>query len=358
MRYNLDLLNSFCNENQIILSRIYSLTDKLNKNSRIEGYCKSENCNEIFNKTFLLLVEHFAYCKKCALKKAQEKNKKTCLEKYGVESINQNQSIKDKKIKTCIERFGCSNQFQNENIKEKIKNTMIEKYGFEHYSKTEECKDKIKETCLEKYGVDQYIKTKEFQEKCIKTNLEKYGGNPFQNEIVKEKIVKTNLEKYGVEYGVQSEIVKGKIKDTMIEKYNCEYPLQYAEFSEKQMKSSFHLKDFIFPSGKMIKCQGYEPFGLKELIENEKIDEEDIITSRKDVPNIWYYIESDGKEHRHFVDIYIPSQNRCIEIKSEYTITINDNNHIFLKQEAGKKDGYLYEIWVYNRKGVRTNIIL
>ena len=30
MRYNLDLLNSFCNENKIILSQIYSLTDKLN----------------------------------------------------------------------------------------------------------------------------------------------------------------------------------------------------------------------------------------------------------------------------------------------------------------------------------------
>jgi hypothetical protein len=56
---------------------------------------------------------------------------------------------------------------------------------------------------------------------------------------------------------------------------------------------------------------------LQELIENN-INEIDIITGAKNVPTIWYD-DSDGKKHRHYVDIFIPSQNKCIEVKSTWT---------------------------------------
>lgn len=49
------------------------------------------------------------------------------------------------------------------------------------------------------------------------------------------------------------------------------------------------------------------------------------------------------------MDIYIPSQNRCIEVKSIWTAEKSKHN-IFLKQEAAKQLGYNYEIWVYNAK--------
>lgn len=44
------------------------------------------------------------------------------------------------------------------------------------------------------------------------------------------------------------------------------------------------------------------------------------------------------------------SQNRCIEVKSTWTAKLN-NHTIFLKQDAAKKLGYIYEIWIYNTKG-------
>ena len=53
------------------------------------------------------------------------------------------------------------------------------------------------------------------------------------------------------------------------------------------------------------------------------------------------YTDANNKKHRHYVDIYIPSQNRCIEVKSTWTLT---KDNVFLKQEAGKKLGYKYEI--------------
>ena len=59
------------------------------------------------------------------------------------------------------------------------------------------------------------------------------------------------------------------------------------------------------------------------------------------------------KKHRHYVDIFIPSQNRCIEVKSTWTAE-KKKDCIFLKQQSGKKLGYEYEIWVYNGKGKKV----
>jgi hypothetical protein len=125
--------------------------------------------------------------------------------------------------------------------------------------------------------------------------------------------------------------------------------MQSSEIMEKSIKSSFKLKEFIFPSGRIEKVQGYEPFALKEPLEKELLDENDIVVGCKNVPNIWYN-DYYGKQHRHYVDIFIPNQNRCIEVKSTWTKKINMNN-IFLKQNAGKEMGYKYEIWVYENNG-------
>ncbi len=62
------------------------------------------------------------------------------------------------------------------------------------------------------------------------------------------------------------------------------------------------------------------------------------------------------KKHKHYVDIFIPSQNRCIEVKSTWTIKQNEKA-IFQKQNAAKEAGYLYEIWVYDNKGNKINLI-
>jgi hypothetical protein len=102
------------------------------------------------------------------------------------------------------------------------------------------------------------------------------------------------------------------------------------------------------PSGKEIKYQGYKNFALNEII-NSSIEEYDIISGPKNVPKI-YYDDEIGKKHCHFVDIFIKSQNKCIEVKSTWTLN-NKKDNVFLKQNAAKKQGFDYEIWVYNSKG-------
>jgi hypothetical protein len=119
---------------------------------------------------------------------------------------------------------------------------------------------------------------------------------------------------------------------------------------EKTSKNAYKLKEYVYPSGKSVRVQGTEPLALNELIQNELVNEDDIHVGAKNVPTIWYNDES-GKKHRHYVDIFIKSQNRCIEVKSTWTAEKKKDN-IFLKQNAAKQLGYKYEIWVYDNKGV------
>ena len=233
---------------------------------------------------------------------------------------------------------------------ERIKNTMVDKYGVEYAAQNETCMNKMKATTLKKYGVENANQSQEIKEKIKKSNLEKYGFEyGLQSEEVKEKRRDTNLEKYGFENPLQREEIKEKSKNTCLKKYNVEYPCQCPEIYEKQNKNSYYLKDYIMPSGNTIKIQGYEHYALDELCKKENGNENDIITGCKNVPTIWYN-DNDNKKHRHFVDIFIPSKNKCIEVKSTWTFT-KQKDIIFLKQSAAKELGYLYEIWVYDKEG-------
>ncbi len=86
---------------------------------------------------------------------------------------------------------------------------------------------------------------------------------------------------------------------------------------------------------------------MDRLLNDERIDEDDIVTARTEVPEIWYN-DKLGKRRRHYVDIYIKSQNRCIEIKSTWTV---QKDNVFEKQAAAKSNGLDYDIWIFSDKG-------
>jgi hypothetical protein len=123
---------------------------------------------------------------------------------------------------------------------------------------------------------------------------------------------------------------------------------------EKLSKKCYSSKKYILPSGKIINVQGYEHFALNELL--KIFNENDIISGSLNVPNI-YYKDINNKIHKHYVDFYIPIINKCIEVKSIWTLEKKYDN-VYIKQEAAKKLGYLYEIWVYDPLGVKINIII
>jgi hypothetical protein len=276
------------------------------------------------------------------LDKYCKENNVTLLENYSNVKLNSVSIIKGKcSNKDCVKNYGksfktfefsggyCLDCSKN-NKMNKMKQTNLLKYGYDFPFSSEKVLVKSKDTCMKKYGVDNFLQTENIK------------------NIRKEKC----FEKYGVNYYLQSNIVKENMKKNNIKKYNVDYPSQNNEIMEKISKKSYKFKQYKLPSGNTIKIQGYENFALDELIINNNINELDIITGVKNVPELWYFDEKNIK-HRHYVDIFIPNENKCIEVKSTWTLQKKKDN-VFLKQCAAKELGYKYEIWVYDKKGNKT----
>lgn len=347
--FNKQLLDTLADEFDVKLIGDYN--GHLTRNTRILGYCISEECKEQFDKTFKNIVDIAGfYCNKCSVKNGKEKKKKTCKEKFGVEFISQSEEVKEKRKQTCREKYGVDFASQSEEVREKTKQTCQEKYGVDFSWQSTPTKEKIKQTNLVKFGVEYPLQCEEVKEKVKQTCQEIYGvDNPFQSQKIKDKMKETNLKRLGVEYPSQSEEVKEKVKQSNLKNYGVEYPSQNPLIYQKTAENSFRFKNYTLPSGKIIQYQGYENKALNELI--QLYDEDDIIIGSDHVPECWY--KNDNKTHRYFIDIFIPSQKLGIEVKSDYTFTL-DNDIILLKQKAFQKLGYKCEIWIYTAKGKKT----
>jgi hypothetical protein len=283
-------------------------------------YCGNEHI-----KKFRTMFDHGAFCENCTNINKMKKTKETTLERYGVEHQMHSEEIKEKTKQTSLQKYGTEYPMQNKDIQEKTKQTNLERYGVEYLSQNLEIKEKIKQVNLRKIGVE----------------------NQFQSNKIKETIKLTNLERYGVENPSQSEEIKKKKIATSFENYGVDYPMQNSEISEKQFKNSLRLKNFTFPDMIVIKVQGYEDIALQNLVD-QGYKQNDLITSRKDVPKIWYH-DLEYKKHRYYCDIYIPCENRIIEVKS--TWTYEKDLHInTLKAETCKVEGYNFEFWIFDRK--------
>jgi hypothetical protein len=106
------------------------------------------------------------------------------------------------------------------------------------------------------------------------------------------------------------------------------------------------------PSGELRKIQGYENYALDNLL--KKYNESEILTDRINIPRIEY--EYNQKKHYYFPDIYIPSDNMIIEVKSDW-IYKKQGDIVNIKGNKCKLDGYNYELWIFNNKGERIETI-
>lgn len=107
-------------------------------------------------------------------------------------------------------------------------------------------------------------------------------------------------------------------------------------------------KSFVFPSGRMVWVQGYEPFALNLLLRNG-IHERYIVVGKQHVPVIRYIDEKD-KQRKHFPDIYISSLDKLIEVKSQFTFEKNVERNM-AKKKGAELLGYKYQIWILNQHG-------
>jgi hypothetical protein len=90
------------------------------------------------------------------------------------------------------------------------------------------------------------------------------------------------------------------------------------------------------------------------LIKINNISEDDIKIGFKNVPTVWYNFEN--KKRRYYTDIFIVSENKCIEVKSDFTF-IKDYEKNIAKQNGTKALGYDCEIWIFDSKKNLIDIV-
>jgi hypothetical protein len=92
---------------------------------------------------------------------------------------------------------------------------------------------------------------------------------------------------------------------------------------ERCFDSGVKFRDYKFPSGRIVKIQGFEDKGLNYIlspeyinpITNTRVTEDDIIVG-KQIGYFTYKMDMNDKVHRYYPDIHIKNTNLYIEIKS------------------------------------------
>lgn len=180
-------------------------------------------------------------------------------------------------------RLACSNEckhqlhsFRNDEVHARRVEIWLEKYGVEHSSRLDtnlfkldnpmkkmECIEKAKMTCIEKYGVDNPSKNPE-----VIAKIKEKANRSFEEQMeINNKRELTCLQKYGKSHISKLPETQDKIKKTYLEKYGVEHNSQVPEIFEQMNKNGYTSKDYIFPSGKIVRIRGFENKALDDLLE-------------------------------------------------------------------------------------------
>lgn len=211
---------------------------------------------------------------------------------------------------------------------------------------------KIEETSIEKYGTKYPTQCDEFKDKSKKTKLEKYGNEYYSGW---GKSAEKNRNKTKEE----QDIINDKRRETNLELFGVGCSFLKPDSIKNSRKSNASGKEHILPSGNVVSIRGYENLVLDKLFE-EGYPEPEILMHNKlekyQLP-IFDYVNFNEHTTKYYPDIYIPKENRIIEVKAQwwwdgygkdkYKGRLVNNQR---KAEAVIAKGYKYEVWIFNSK--------
>lgn len=165
----------------------------------------------------------------------KEKCKQSLLSKYGVDNISKSPVIKKRKMKTCLEHYGVKAGFNNgkseitklqkynsstyNNI-EKNKQTCLERYGADCIFKVKKFQDIIKKTFNDKYGVDYAT---QLPKTIINSHSQKSIHKCFETQKRNKTINTSKIEQQSYE------LLKYRFPDTIYQYKDDRYPF-YCDF--------------------------------------------------------------------------------------------------------------------------------
>jgi len=213
----------------------------------------------------------------------------------------------------------------NEESLEKQKQTCLDRYGVDNPFKLELFQNKARDTIQSKYGVNNISKSIEIKEKKRKTTLRRFGvDNPMKNKNIKDKIEQTNLNRYGVKYYIITEESREKLYSKNILKYGYKIP-----FSNKEAHANFLIK-----ARKTMYENGTSPCSLAQKYLCELLDGKlnyPVSSLALDIsfPEEMIYCEWDGSGHNLAVQMGDLTQEKFDRKEI--------NRHYFLKNKGWKR---------------------
>jgi hypothetical protein len=330
-----------CHSNECI--KKYTQICRENSFLKKYGVVNPKQIKEVSDKIEKTNIERYGHKNAASCQIVKDKIKETFVKNYGVDNPLKSQEIKNRIKSTNKERYGVENTYQMEKVKDKIKETYGDDFGFG----SNFFKEKSKETCNLKYGVDYHLQRSEVHEEITKTMNDLYGGRGLGSSQISSKIYDAVESKYGNRHPMHNEEIVKKLENTCIFRYGGTNVMHSVEIFERSVKNALKKKEYILPSGRLLSVQGYEPFAIKWLLDND-YSEEDLYICNKDIESRIGKIRypRGEKMSRYYPDIFILKDNLIIEVKSEYTY--NQNKEINeLKKTACLNAGLNFKFMIF-----------
>jgi hypothetical protein len=261
-----------------------------------------------------------------------------------------------KHCKNCGRLLGAkiSGQHKKENSPEIIVNKICKECNKQFSYKTRKLNNTINKHFCSKSCASVYnqkhmsvetIKIK--NDKTKKTNFKKYGNE----YVINSKYTRNKTkEKLGAEYSWQLPVILDKCKETLYKNTGYNNPLKNPATLEKMINTKIQrygdllipmskYKEYTLPSGKIVKIQGNEAYALDMLL--KKYEENDIFVGRKNIENEIgqiTYIDKNNHTHIYYPDIYVKSENKIYEVKSQFTYDIHKKINELKKQAVLDKN--------------------
>lgn len=311
--------------------RMYIISTTYTSNKKpITIICSCGN-TEPFTTTYCMFAQNGKRCNACRLNRM----KKTNLERHGYEFVSQRPEMKESTLSGFRKYVQEEKKLTFSEVQAYFKSKGCE--VLDDASKYKNGHTKLNFKCI--CGRNGIISYADFQQNRRCSN----------KECMDARKKATNVIKFGSITYTGTPEYKERYKKTCLEKYGTEHVMQSIEFQERCEKTGHAFKLYTLPSGKQIKIQGYENFALDTLLKT--YTEDQIKTSRKDQPEIWWTDEK-GMKHRYFSDIFIPHENLIIEVKSTWTYEKGmKQGKLQLQREACVDAGYTYKYMIYTDSG-------
>lgn len=214
--------------------------------------------------------------------------------------------------------------------RKKATENMMTRYGVPHVSQVPAVKAKWRNTLTARYGVDHPSHVPEFKAKAVAAMQATWIAN-HDNQVAKTRA-------------------------TCMERFGAPHQMQNATVFKRSQSSLYRTKTHTFPSGRKITYQGYEFHAIHCLLTDPLITEDEILSGHDKLKHLSIPYTWNDKQRMYYPDIYLPSLNLMIEVKSTYTwnMSAEQNRQKLL---ATKAQGYECEVWIINTKGKVEEVI-